>query len=60
MALAVEKFNLNEYWRETLFGNPNRYDISGLVRKGAVIYAPLAGQGRKISRAEFRKAVSQF
>jgi len=46
MDKAIDKLNLNTYQQHVLFGNPEKYDITGIVKKGVVVFAPLNEQCR--------------
>ena len=45
MDKLINKLRLNSFQQKALFGNPEKYDLNGLVRKGVLVYAPLANQG---------------
>ena len=42
MYKMIERMRLNKFQQNMLFGNPHRYDLAKVVKKGVVVYAPLA------------------
>jgi hypothetical protein len=43
-AKLIDSLRLNDFQQKALFSNPEKYDLDKLVKKGVVIYAPIAKQ----------------
>ena len=41
MDKLIDKLNLNKFQQDTLFNHPEKYNLDKIVKKGAVVYAPL-------------------